>query len=254
MLVEYMVGSLVKNIGIQTVHQQIAYLTAGEAREQIRRLENIRKNTVSLSSAIKSEETMGTETIRAMSQMSQMSSRDRDKYTMDTIIGSKPRDLQEQISRSAVIGWARLRYGWTGSYQNYQSHIAKMIQNTSLPYAQGSKLPEITPAKDDVFSNIGIPNYQRAYLSVTFSEMNQQITLTYLGIQAYQQEHNGALPANLDILVKDGYLKELPSNPFSPNANAPLAYNSQTGEVTAQMPKVPGYEMPKSPKEYYRPK
>ena len=239
-LIEYLVGSLVKNIGIKTVHQQIAHLTADEAREQIRRLEEIRQQKISLASALKSEETMAREFMRTVSQQ-------QDQYTWKTLDGTT-HNPQEVLQQAAIMSWARLHYGWTGMYQNYQNNLDTMVKNTSLPYAQGSKLPEITPAKDDIFSNSMVPNYQRAYLTATLQEANQRITLAYLGIQAYKQEQGGAFPASLETLVKGGYLKEIPINPFSPNGDSPLAYNPQTGEVTAQMPEIPkGYELLKPP-------
>jgi hypothetical protein len=212
--------------------------------KHIARLEEIRKQSVPLSRALKSEGEFGTGVFRTASHQSNA---DREKYLWPLIASSY--DSMDQYFQPLKSGWFRVRYGWKGSYQNYQTYIDQIVQITSLPYAQGSKLAEPSIAKDDYLSQIGIPNFQRAYIATTITEADQQLLFAWLGIQAYQQEHAGKLPADLATLVREGYLKTVPTDPFSPNADSPLAYDAQTGKVTAQMPKNFG-GMPKSPQDY----
>ena len=75
------------------------------------------------------------------------------------------------------------------------------------------------------FFMIMLPSPSALHDAIDREATYRGVLILDLALQAYQREH-GHFPADLQALVKDGYLKELPADPFA--KRQPLRYRRQT--------------------------
>ncbi|HOK94587.1 MAG TPA: hypothetical protein PK052_02795 [Anaerohalosphaeraceae bacterium] len=81
---------------------------------------------------------------------------------------------------------------------------------------------------DNIFLGLLMPAFN-AVISRTYrNRIDSEATLTVLAILEYQKQ-KGVLPENLNVLVEDGLLKEIPIDPFS---DKPLVYKKTDGGFT----------------------
>jgi len=114
------------------------------------------------------------------------------------------------------------------TYRDATVYMDALIALSQKPYAKRGSGPTLPRG---IINAILLPASDTFLFRQTASEETQTALLTAaLALRAYQAEHGGALPADLQALVAGGYLRRVPADPFAPHG-ASLRFKTVTGTL-----------------------
>lgn len=203
-----MIGVLCEGIALAPAERVILQLTAEQARASATRLEGLMAQRVGLESAVAHETAAMKEQLRFY---------------------AKP-EAQEQL-------WGRIPAVQIVNdlmLQRYQEAMEQQRSVVQQPYQQAARLtdPPWTPydLAMGLADNYAL-NAKRGLTSSTWRLTTARRLLLRLALRAWQLEHAGTSPKSLAELTAAGYLKAIPTDPFSQSGTAAFPYDPQSGKV-----------------------
>ncbi|MES2464371.1 MAG: hypothetical protein V4671_27740 [Armatimonadota bacterium] len=222
-LIASLVGMACENIGRGPLWSLADKLSGTEARAAAKRLEEMNAQRMPWAEALV-EEKWSTEagllkefqtksTLRFCREATQMVS--GDSNDADT-------GWYEDLSRMAPMMIPLVKTSKTRIAQDHAAYMDSVIARARLPYAAASTY-SMPPMPNDPINAILFPVFEGAHIRDADVRMQNSLLITVLALRAYQAEQ-GAYPEDLNALVTNGYLKQVPSDPFSASGNAPARY------------------------------
>jgi hypothetical protein len=105
---------------------------------------------------------------------------------------------------------------------DYGTFADSVIERARLPYAPAAQfvLPPMPhrPLNEELF-----PAWNPLLLLEADAQMQSSLLTTVFALRAYQAEQ-GVYPLHLSQLVRGGYLRRIPADPFSQSGNAAVQY------------------------------
>jgi hypothetical protein len=205
-LLTSMIGVLCEGIGLANADVAVAHLSATEARAALERLEGM------LAARPSFPELMATAQAENINRLRLETNPDFSETTQ--MLGKIP----------------LIRIANDGLITRYRNVTTAQLGVVQRPYQQAKnklniELPEYDPLSFFSF------NANRILETYTLRTALAQRLVVKLALRVWQAEHNGALPASLDALVTEGYLKALPTDPYSYTGAENFAYDPATGKI-----------------------
>jgi hypothetical protein len=125
-------------------------------------------------------------------------------------------DDQRMVKSVPYMGWVGMFYG-------------QALSNAALPYYKAQNFKNSEQQGPEFIRNM-VPNTARIHWAITQKNTQEQILLAKLALRAYWLKHQQSAP-NLETLVTQKYLKQVPRDGFSMTGNASLQYDPKTGDV-----------------------
>lgn len=210
-LIAGLVGVAIQAIGRANAQPIIENLSAGEARNAVKRMESILADQTPYAQILREEKWAMQASLAEIFRMPRWRSEALKSLTGGGVTGSPLDSLRLLFINKRA------------SMKNLSNYMDALITEAELPYQKGREAP---PVPNDAICQIFCPAFEQAGFRFVQNQVENRFTLTALALQAYRAERK-KYPESLARLVKEGYLSELPKDPF--NLNQPLKYLNKGG-------------------------
>jgi hypothetical protein len=208
-LVSGMIGALCQGMACVPAEVAVPHLTAAQARAAAVRMETIQAQQLSFAELLAGE----TRVVEPENLIHGVPS-----LVKMPVWGQVP---AVQLANSYLMA-------------RYKEAMQQAASKAQQPYQKLGGVILVQQAPFDPATLLGsndLPNVNRAYASFCSREALGRRLLLGLALRTWQAEHNGVFPTNLAALVEAGYLKKLPTDPFSHSGQESFHYDSKTGKV-----------------------
>jgi hypothetical protein len=130
-------------------------------------------------------------------------------------------DRVTRAENAVMVSAVLLKHGKAGVLHNLDEAMDRYVAASREPYARhpGPLAPPADPLSDILVSGV----VHKSRVKQAASQAFDGLLRVALALRAYRLER-GTYPSDLAALVKAGYLKSLPADPFSADGKSPFAY------------------------------
>lgn len=207
-LVPCLVGIACEAIGRRSLWEITDKLSASDARAATKRLEELSANRYPFAETMQEEKWMGQASLLEIL---------RKENTLQLAAGlansPTPVSLAAWRNFVALVGRGKKRI-----YQDYSAYFDAIIAQARLPYTPN---PPPIPVPNDPVNQMLTPTFDKAQIKDWDMRVQSALLIATLALRAYMVER-GDYPATLNALVTEGYLSQVPQDPFA--GTAPLRY------------------------------
>ncbi len=218
-----LVGYACEAIGRRTVQQYMGRLTSAECRRAIARLERMDETRTPVADTLREEQYSGLGTLKTLFAT-------KTTAQIVTEFGGPSSGSPSSSGGPLDIGamMEKLRFQGRMATVSKRSVVENYKKYTDAQIARAAQEPWIHNAKpiplpDDPISQIVLPVLDGATFSDARTRAQSRLLTATLAVRAYQLD-KGAFPPHLDELVRTGYLRRVPDDPFAPAFHTPLRY------------------------------
>jgi hypothetical protein len=213
-----LVGYACEAIGSADAFRVAEKVNAADARTAAQRLEKMAEHRIPFTEAVQEDKWQNQ---AFLLQLFQEMSMDKAWSTLQANYQGNGQMDWKQVRENFKNQFDLARYGKSQILKNHAAYMDSCIERMKEPYPHRRPLPPVPP---DPFSQLlqqdGI--YKGWHKSLN-AEMNHNLLTATFALRAYRLE-KGTYPTTLEELVKTGYLKRLPVDPFAPVLGLPLHY------------------------------
>lgn len=218
-IIELLVGFACEAIGRKQIWKRIDQWDSQSLKLGTQKMEELMKKKVPLSDIFTNEKS------EAQISLPQLFNDPKSVWELthtDQIADSEdnqpslPADWVLRVNQQMFL----FRYPKRSIISRYNAYMDQIIELYKKPYALRDTLPTLP---NDLISTTLIPVFSQAGWKDDVDQAQMRLLTVTLALRAYKSDH-GAFPANLDTLITEKYLVQVPVDPFSSNGAIPMRY------------------------------
>lgn len=215
-LISGLVGIACESIGRRPLWALADKLTGPEARAAAERMEAINAQRVPMADNMQ-EEKWSTEA----GLIKEFQKKNTYQFCRD-FSRSLGNEATPDAKQLVYLALSSVRASKTQMVRGYGASMDAIVARARLPYKAASAVV-LPSGPDDLINEILLPVYSQCAVKEADTQMEDSLLTAVLALRAYQAEQ-GTYPENLNALVRGGYLKSVPADPFSSTGDVPLPY------------------------------